>query len=88
MAQYDLQNHLGSGEFSSWAYLVDMCRISSNLLLPYYDAPEEKKLELFERADALICDWLIRVPQWKMDLVDSGGVSDMILFLAIALAQQ
>jgi hypothetical protein len=65
-----------------------MCRISSNILLPYYDATEEKKMELFERADDLICDWLIRVPPWKMDLVDSGGVADMILFLAIALAQQ
>ncbi|KAI1849052.1 hypothetical protein JX266_005013 [Neoarthrinium moseri] len=88
LAQYDLQNNLGSGEFSSWTYLIDMARISSNLILPYHAAPNEKKTELFERADALICDWLIRVPQWKMDLVDAGGVADMILFHAMAFAQQ
>ncbi|KAI0126510.1 hypothetical protein BJ170DRAFT_628962 [Xylariales sp. AK1849] len=88
LAQYDVCNNLVSAQFSSWAYLVDLCRISSNLILPYNDAPEEKKAELFERADSRICDWLIRVPRWKMDLVDPNGVSDMILFHSIAFAQQ
>ncbi|KAK9786610.1 putative Transcription factor domain-containing protein [Seiridium cardinale] len=88
LAQYDLQNKLGSAEFSSWTYLIDMCRISRKLILPFRDSSDEKKLELFERADSLLCDWLIKLPQWKMDLVDSGGVADMILFHAIAFAQQ
>lgn len=85
---YDLQNSLGPAEFSSWAYLVDICRITGKLILPYDDILNAKNVELFERADTLICDWMIKVPQWKKDLVDSGGVADMMLFHAITFAQQ
>lgn len=56
--------------------------------MPYQDALDEKKMELLERVDGLICDWLIKLPQWKMDLVDAGGLADMVLFHAIAFAQQ
>ncbi|KAH8682394.1 hypothetical protein BX600DRAFT_505993 [Xylariales sp. PMI_506] len=88
LAQYDLQNLLGKPEVSSFTYLVDLCRISNNLILPYDGASNEEKAELFERADGLICDWLIKIPQWKLDLVDSDGIADMVIFHAVAFAQQ
>jgi hypothetical protein len=88
LAQYDQQSDLGSADFSSWVYLIDMCRISKRLVLLYQDSFEDKNLRLFEQADFLISEWSLKLPQWKMDLVDSGGMADMVLFHAIALAQQ
>ncbi|ETS74817.1 hypothetical protein PFICI_13301 [Pestalotiopsis fici W106-1] len=88
LAKYDEQNIFGTADFSSWAYLIDMCRISNELVLPYHDSMEDKKMGLFDRADSRICDWLIKVPQWKTEVVDSNGLGDMILLHAIALAQQ
>lgn len=89
MARYDEQNTFGTADFSSWAYLIDMCRISNELVLPYHhDSIDDKKLGLFDRADSRICDWLIKVPQWKTEVVDSNGLGDMILIHATALAQQ
>lgn len=88
MAQYDLQDSLGLAEFSSWAYLIDMCHISRKIAFSADDTFLPRTAESFERADSLICDWLIKLPQWKMDLVDSAGIADMILFHAIAFAQQ
>lgn len=89
MARYDEQNTFGTADFSSWAYLIDMCRISNELVLPYqHDSIDDKKMGLFDRADSRICDWLIKVPQWKTEVVDSNGLGDMILMHATALAQQ
>ncbi|KAH8205010.1 hypothetical protein TruAng_000893 [Truncatella angustata] len=88
LVDYDRQNDLESIEFSSWAYLIDICRIMRTLNVPYQDTLDEKKVERLDRVDALIQDWLVRVPQWKKDLEDSDGFPDMILSHAIALAQQ
>ncbi|KAI1081941.1 hypothetical protein F5B20DRAFT_533765 [Whalleya microplaca] len=85
-SQFETRAGLGHADFSSMAYLIEICRIQTELVLPYNDAPEDKKAELFERADARICDWLRRVPRWKMDLIDPDGVVDVVLFHAVALA--
>ena len=61
---------------------IHLSFVSSKFILLYYDAPDERKAALFERADGQICDWLIRLPRWKMDLVNADGVGDMILFHA------
>ncbi|KAI1137135.1 hypothetical protein F5Y05DRAFT_414298 [Hypoxylon sp. FL0543] len=85
-SQYEAQVNLGQSDFSSMAYLIDICKIQTDLVLPYNEAPDNKKPELFERADARICDWLRRVPKWKMNLVDPDGVVDVVLYHGIAIA--
>ncbi|KAI1378707.1 hypothetical protein F4677DRAFT_443191 [Hypoxylon crocopeplum] len=85
-SQYETQVELGHSEFSSMAYLIDICKIQTDLVLPYHEVPEDKKSEIFERADARICDWLRRVPKWKMNLVDPDGVVDVILYHGVAIA--
>ncbi|KAI0007769.1 hypothetical protein F4779DRAFT_590526 [Xylariaceae sp. FL0662B] len=86
ISQFETRASLGHTDFSSMAYLIEICKIQTELVLPYNDAPEDKKAEIFERADSRICDWLRRVPKWKMDLVNPEGVVDVVLFHAIALA--
>lgn len=68
------------------AYMVDLCRIITTSVLAYHNAHEDKKKELFERADSLICDWTLKIPTWKLDLVNSEGSVDIVLQQAIALA--
>ncbi|KAI1106236.1 hypothetical protein F4804DRAFT_302061 [Jackrogersella minutella] len=85
-SQYETQVNLGQSEFSSMAYLIEICKIQTDLVIPYQEASEDKKLEIFERADSRICDWLRRVPKWKMNLVDPDGVVDIVLYHGIAIA--
>ncbi|KAI1774687.1 hypothetical protein F4818DRAFT_418596 [Hypoxylon cercidicola] len=85
-SQYDTQVSLGQSDFSSMAYLIDICKIQTDLVLPYHEASEDKKPEIFERADSRICDWLRRVPKWKMNLTDPDGVVDVILYHGLAIA--
>ncbi|KAI1448692.1 hypothetical protein F5Y02DRAFT_278459 [Annulohypoxylon stygium] len=85
-SQYETQVNLGQSDFSSMAYLIDICKIQTDLVLPYHEAPENKKSEIFERADSRICDWLRRVPKWKMNLVDPDGVVDVVLYHGISIA--
>ncbi|OTA82938.1 hypothetical protein M434DRAFT_36954 [Hypoxylon sp. CO27-5] len=85
-SQYETQVNLGHTDFSSMAYLIEICKIQTDLVLPYNEAPNSKKPELFERADARICDWLRRVPKWKKNLVDPDGIVDIVLYHGIAIA--
>ncbi|KAK8072408.1 hypothetical protein PG996_005756 [Apiospora saccharicola] len=84
LAQYDVA--LGRAEFSSLAYLVDLCRIIATYVLKYHNAPEDLEKTLFERADSLICDWLLKIPAWKLNLVNSEGSVDVALQQTIGLA--
>ncbi|KAI2603864.1 uncharacterized protein GGS25DRAFT_534447 [Hypoxylon fragiforme] len=85
-SQYQTQVNLGQSDFSSMAYLIEISKIETDLVSPYLEAADDKKTELFERADARICDWLRRVPKWKMNLVDPDGVVDVILYHGVAMA--
>ncbi|KAI0103548.1 hypothetical protein F4814DRAFT_431804 [Daldinia grandis] len=85
-SQYESRVSLGQSDFSSMAYLIDICKIQTDLVLPHNEAPEDKKPEIFQRADSRICDWLRRVPKWKMNLVDPDGVVDVILYHGVAMA--
>ncbi|KAH7027637.1 uncharacterized protein B0I36DRAFT_141218 [Microdochium trichocladiopsis] len=85
-ADYEIKKNLSRVEFSSLAYLVDICRIRTELVLPYLRSSEDKKKAWFDRADSRICDWLRRVPRWKLDLVDQDGVSDLVIHHAVNLA--
>jgi len=57
-------------------------------VLAYQNAPEDKRKELFERADSLICDWILKIPAWKLDLVNSEGSVDIVLQQTIGLAHK
>lgn len=70
------------------AYLIDLCRIIATYVLAYHNAPEDKKKNLFERADSLICDWLLKIPAWKLNLVNSEGSVDIALQQTIGLAHR
>ncbi|KAI5864740.1 hypothetical protein GGS23DRAFT_561600 [Durotheca rogersii] len=85
-AQYETQSSLGHTHFSSMAYFIDICKIQTEFLVRYNEAPDEKKSEIFERADSRICDFLRRVPTWKMNLVDPDGIVDIVLYHSVALA--
>ncbi|KAI2604674.1 hypothetical protein GGR54DRAFT_449644 [Hypoxylon sp. NC1633] len=85
-SHYETRVELGQSDFSSMAYLIEICKIQTDLILPYHEATEDKKSEMFERADSRICDWLRRVPKWKMNLVDPDGVVDVILYHGVAMA--
>ncbi|KAK8008649.1 hypothetical protein PG991_011200 [Apiospora marii] len=86
LVQYDIHSALGTAEFSSLAYLINLCRIIATYVLSYHNAPEDKKKNLFERADSLICDWLLKIPAWKLNLVNSEGSVDIALQQTIGLA--
>ncbi|KXJ91419.1 hypothetical protein Micbo1qcDRAFT_204665 [Microdochium bolleyi] len=86
VADYEARRNLSKVEFSSLAYLVDICKIRVELVLPYMRSNDDKKKASFDRADSKICDWLRRVPRWKLDLVDQDGVSDLVIHLAMNLA--
>ncbi|KAI1759553.1 hypothetical protein GGR53DRAFT_471217 [Hypoxylon sp. FL1150] len=85
-SQYETQVSLGQSDFSSMVYLIDIYKIQTDLVLPYHEAPADKKPEIFERADARICDWLRRVPKWKTNLVDPDGMVDVVLYHGLVLA--
>ncbi|KAH9906513.1 hypothetical protein F4778DRAFT_654113 [Xylariomycetidae sp. FL2044] len=86
MSEYEEQTNAGRSDFSSMAYLIEMCNIQRRFVTPHREAPEGQKQDLFGRADARICDWIRRVPRWKMDLVDPNGRVDVVLFHAVGLA--
>ncbi|KAI0015219.1 hypothetical protein F4780DRAFT_94659 [Xylariomycetidae sp. FL0641] len=84
--EYETRASLSHAESSSGALNVELCGIHTELVLPYLGAADEGRPALFDRADSRICDFLRRVPQWKMDLVDPDGMVDTVLFHAVALA--
>ncbi|OLN82921.1 hypothetical protein CCHL11_08399 [Colletotrichum chlorophyti] len=84
--QYDSRDPMDDKSFSSWTYLIDLCRLCGELILPMPTLPPELLANTIDRADSRIVSWLITLPKWKQQLVDSGGVVDMILFHAMAYA--
>ncbi|KAK7402790.1 hypothetical protein QQX98_011446 [Neonectria punicea] len=71
---------------SSWAFLVDLVRISGEYVLPLLNAGSQAEAEAVDSADYRIVSWLLKLPQWKKELVDPDGVVDLILYHAIGIA--
>ncbi|KAI0197673.1 hypothetical protein F4808DRAFT_291859 [Astrocystis sublimbata] len=88
LRQYERDINLGHSDFSSLAFQIEMSRIETGLefLNNDDDAEDEKRPELINQADLRICDFLRRIPQWKMDVVDPDGKPDQVLFSAMASA--
>ncbi|TRX96442.1 hypothetical protein FHL15_002714 [Xylaria flabelliformis] len=88
LLQYEREINLGRSDFSSLAFQIEICRIQIEVArLCSEDGDEdEKRSEYINQADSRICDFLRRIPQWKMDVVDPDGKPDQVLFGAVAWA--
>jgi len=86
VAEYETRKKLSRAEFSSLTYLIDICKIRVELVLPYIQSQEDKKKAWLDRTDSRICDFLRRVPRWKLDLVNQDGVADLVIHTAVNLA--
>ncbi|KAI0474782.1 hypothetical protein F4859DRAFT_79259 [Xylaria cf. heliscus] len=86
--RYEREISLGRSDFSSLAFQIEMCRIQSDVarLCKEDGGEDEKRSELVSQADSRLCDFLRRIPQWKMDVVDPDGKPDQVLFGAVAWA--
>ncbi|OBR10102.1 C6 transcription factor [Colletotrichum higginsianum IMI 349063] len=86
LKQYDARDPMNDKSYSSWTYLIDLCRLCGELILPMPTLPPGLLSNTIDRADSRIVSWLITLPKWKQHLVDSEGTVDMILFHAISYA--
>ncbi|KAI0415899.1 hypothetical protein F5X98DRAFT_204551 [Xylaria grammica] len=88
LAQYEREVNLGRSEFPSLAFQIEICRIQADITFLCNDASDEveKRTDLINQADSRICDFLRRVPPWKMDVIDPDGRPDQVLFGAVAWA--
>lgn len=82
--QHKREINLGRSEFSSLAFQIEMCRIQTDVehLCNEDDSEDEKRPELINQVDSRICDFLRRIPQWKMD------VGELLAYLYRKVARQ
>ncbi|KAI1282756.1 hypothetical protein F5Y07DRAFT_196770 [Xylaria sp. FL0933] len=88
LLQYEREIDLGHSEFPSIAFHIEMCRIQADISFLCNEASDEDEdnVERINQADSKICDFLRRVPRWKMDVIDPDGRPDQVLFGAVAWA--
>ncbi|KXH54033.1 importin-beta domain-containing protein [Colletotrichum salicis] len=86
LKKYNARDPMDEKSYSSWTYLIDLCRLSTELILPMPTLPPALLSNTIDRADSRLVSWLINLPKWKQRLVDSGGAVDMVLFHAMAYA--
>ncbi|KAI0392254.1 hypothetical protein F5Y17DRAFT_460074 [Xylariaceae sp. FL0594] len=86
--QYEREVTLGRSDFSSTALQIELGRIEADIAATCRDIDGESEVteDLINRADSTLCDFIRRIPQWKMEVVDPDGRADQVLFGALALA--
>lgn len=67
--------------FSSYAYLIDLVRISGSLL-PLDTMPAEYLESAVANADAMLVNWKLHLPKQKQSVIDKNEEIDEILFQA------
>jgi hypothetical protein len=67
--------------FSSYAYLIDLVRISGSLL-PLDTMPTEYLESAVANADAMLVNWKLHLPKEKQSVVDKNEEIDEVLFQA------
>lgn len=69
LSQYEREVNLGRSDFGSLAYQIEMCRIQADITT-ICDGGEAEDIDtnIINQADSKICDFLRRVPRWKMDV--------------------
>ncbi|KAI3338282.1 hypothetical protein F4824DRAFT_92014 [Ustulina deusta] len=88
LLQYEREIDLGRSEFPSLAFQIEICRIQADISFLCNDVSDEdeENIERINEADSKICDFLRRVPRWKMGVIDPDGRPDQVLFGAVAWA--
>ncbi|KPM37149.1 hypothetical protein AK830_g9423 [Neonectria ditissima] len=86
MSIKEFNQKMSSRSHSSWAYLVDLIRISGEYVVPLLNAGIGAEAESVDSADYRIASWLSQLPHWKKELVDPNGAVDMVLYHAIGIA--
>ncbi|KAI1174075.1 hypothetical protein F4777DRAFT_589462 [Nemania sp. FL0916] len=88
LSQYERDISLGRSDFPSLAFHIEMCRIQTEATLLYDEAnrEDEDNFDIVNEVDSKICDFLRRIPGWKMDVVDPDGRPDQVIFGAVAWA--
>lgn len=72
--------------FSSFTYLIDICRISGSLL--GLENLSGKEIEpAVANADAMLVNWRLHLPREKQGVVDKNEEVDEILFQAHNMLQ-
>ncbi|KAI1198381.1 hypothetical protein F5X97DRAFT_333394 [Nemania serpens] len=86
--QYQREINLGRSDFSSLAFQIEICHMQDDITdlcnQDFHD--DEEKFQRINEADSKICDFLRRIPRWKMEVVDPSGRPDQVLFDAVAWA--
>jgi hypothetical protein len=70
LSQYEREVDLGRSDFSSIAFQIEIYRLQTDITLSCseFDEEDEKRSGMVNKADSKICDFLRRVPRWKMDV--------------------
>ncbi|KAI0505674.1 hypothetical protein F5B22DRAFT_651473 [Xylaria bambusicola] len=86
--QHDREVDLGRSEFPSLALQIELCRIQADLslLCDEISGGDDENMEKINEADLKICDFLRRIPRWKMEVIDPEGRPDQVLFTTVAWA--
>ncbi|KAH6900326.1 hypothetical protein B0T10DRAFT_554861 [Thelonectria olida] len=82
----DYERNPCARNYSSWAYLVGLIRISGTSVVPILNVGSEASLEAIDRANHRVETWFQQLPHWKQQLVDPSGAVDMILYHALGIA--
>ncbi|KAJ8129622.1 hypothetical protein O1611_g4008 [Lasiodiplodia mahajangana] len=78
LSQYEREVDLGRSDFPSLAFQIEMCRIQTDITISCDESAceDEERIEVIDQLDSKICDFLRRVPRWKMD------VGELLIILA------
>ncbi|KAJ3568401.1 hypothetical protein NPX13_g6434 [Xylaria arbuscula] len=77
LLQHEREVDLGRSEFPSLAFQIELCRIQAEIsfLCNEINGGDDENIERINQADLKICNFLRRIPKWKMD-VKAGSGSD------------
>ena len=87
LSEYDRRDFEDEEQiFSSFTYMIDICRISGSLL--GLGSLREKNIELaIANADAMLINWKLHLPREKQGVVDKHEEVDEMLFQAHNMLQ-
>ena len=86
MTTYDSRDPVEEPAFSSWTYAVDLWRLIGDMVLPLKLYQGDPWVDAVHRIDMRVQSWLLRIPKWKKEAVDSTGTPDMVLWTSLGIA--
>ena len=61
-------------------------RLIGELVLPLKLYHGDAWVDVVNRIDMRVQNWLIRIPKWKKEAVDPNGTPDMVLWTSLGIA--